>query len=46
MDGSPAWAFGQVLTNPHHKNVPCYEMFTKKKTYEIEILFRKKLRAD
>jgi hypothetical protein len=27
---TPAWGLGEVLTTPHLKNVPCYEMFTKK----------------
>jgi len=27
--GPPAWGLGEVLTTPHHKNVSCYELFTK-----------------
>jgi len=22
----PAWGLGELLTTPHHKNWPCYEM--------------------
>ena len=28
--GPPAWGLGELLTNPHRKNVSCYEKFTKK----------------
>ena len=28
--GPPAWGLCEVLTIPHHKNVSCYESFTKK----------------
>jgi hypothetical protein len=27
-DGSPAWGLGEVLTNPHRKEWPCYETDT------------------
>jgi len=30
--GPPAWGMGKLLTTPHHKNVSCYKMFTKKAT--------------
>jgi hypothetical protein len=28
--GPPAWGLGEVLRDPHHKNVSFYEMFTQK----------------
>jgi len=28
--GPPTWELGEVLTNPHRKNVSCYKMFTQK----------------
>jgi len=28
--GPPAWGLAEVLTTPHHKNISCYEPFTKK----------------
>jgi len=28
MGGPSAWALGEVLTTPHRRNVPCYEMST------------------
>ena len=30
MGGTPAWGLGEVLTTLHHKNISCYELFTKK----------------
>jgi len=33
--GPPACGLGEVLTTPHHENVPCYEIFTKPRTWTL-----------
>ena len=40
MGSPPTWGLADVLTNPHRKNLSCYELFTRKSRTWADTLVR------